>query len=152
MPLPKLRLEFSERNLRLVQSRGLVQWLWGFNRDEAHRNFFWIGSLCELISKSISVLGSFQSHPNNNNTRQHISRIKRHSTTSVCQSTRLSLTDADSAHAWQVLRMPLFQLPQLVTQLVNARVALHRLEELLAADQQPSIPALPAAAPGESSI
>ena len=36
----------------------------------------------------------------------------------------------------QVLRMPLFQLPQLVTQLVNARVALSRLEELLAANQQ----------------
>lgn len=36
----------------------------------------------------------------------------------------------------QVLRMPLFQLPQLVTQLVNARVALTRLEELLAASQQ----------------
>lgn len=36
----------------------------------------------------------------------------------------------------QVLRFPLFQLPQLVTQLVNARVALTRLEELLAASQQ----------------
>lgn len=32
--------------------------------------------------------------------------------------------------------MPLFQLPQLVTQLVNAKVALSRLEELLAANQQ----------------
>ncbi len=32
--------------------------------------------------------------------------------------------------------MPLFQLPQLVTQLVNARVALSRLGELLAANQQ----------------
>lgn len=35
-----------------------------------------------------------------------------------------------------MLRFPLFQLPQLVTQLVNAKVALTRLEEMLAADQQ----------------
>lgn len=48
----------------------------------------------------------------------------------------------------QVLRMPLFQLPQLITQLVNARVALTRLQEFLAAPQQPPARALPPAEPG----
>ncbi len=37
----------------------------------------------------------------------------------------------------QVLRMPLFQLPQLITQLVNARVAITRLQQFLAAPQKP---------------
>ena len=39
--------------------------------------------------------------------------------------------------AAQVLRMPLFQLPQLITQLVNARVAITRLQQFLAAPQKP---------------
>ena len=51
----------------------------------------------------------------------------------------------------QVLRMPLFQLPQLITQLVNARVALTRLQEFLAAPQQPPARALPPAEPGADS-
>ena len=33
--------------------------------------------------------------------------------------------------------MPLFQLPQLITQLVNARVAITRLQQFLAAPQKP---------------
>lgn len=45
--------------------------------------------------------------------------------------------------------MPLFQLPQLVTQLVNARVSLLRLQELLSATQQPEIEAQPPATKGE---
>ena len=44
--------------------------------------------------------------------------------------------------------MPLFQLPQLVSQLVNARVALVRLQELLATEQQPQIATHPAAKKG----
>ena len=44
--------------------------------------------------------------------------------------------------------MPLFMLPQLVSQLVNARVALNRLQEFLAAEEQPALPEKPAAAPG----
>jgi hypothetical protein len=48
----------------------------------------------------------------------------------------------------QVLRMPLFQLPQLITQLVNARVALTRLQQFLAAPEKPPSDYLPAAEPG----
>lgn len=48
----------------------------------------------------------------------------------------------------QVLRMPLFQLPQLITQLVNARVAMTRLQEFLSAPQQPPARFLPPAEPG----
>lgn len=48
----------------------------------------------------------------------------------------------------QVLRMPLFQLPQLITQLVNARVAMTRLQEFLSAPQQPPTRFLPPAEPG----
>jgi ABC-type bacteriocin/lantibiotic exporter with double-glycine peptidase domain len=44
--------------------------------------------------------------------------------------------------------MPLFQLPQLITQLVNARVAMTRLQEFLSAPQQPPSRALPPAEPG----
>lgn len=33
--------------------------------------------------------------------------------------------------------MPLFQLPQLITQLVNAQVAMTRLQQFLAAEQKP---------------
>ena len=50
----------------------------------------------------------------------------------------------------QVLRMPLFQLPQLLNQIVNAQVALGRLQELLAADSQDPIPQLPPAKEGET--
>ena len=48
----------------------------------------------------------------------------------------------------QVLRMPLFQLPQLITQLVNARVALTRLQQFLAAPEQPPSNYLAPAEPG----
>lgn len=48
----------------------------------------------------------------------------------------------------QVLRMPLFQLPQLITQLVNAQVAIGRLQEFLAAEEQPPMETLPPAKPG----
>jgi len=47
-----------------------------------------------------------------------------------------------------VLRLPLFQLPQLITQLVNARVAIVRLQEFLAAPQEPPAPMLPPAQSG----
>ncbi len=40
----------------------------------------------------------------------------------------------------QILRMPLFQLPQLISQLVNAQVAITRLREFLAAAEQHSMP------------
>ena len=48
----------------------------------------------------------------------------------------------------QVLRLPLFQLPQLITQLVNARVAMVRLQEYLASPQEPPAPMLPPAQKG----
>ena len=44
--------------------------------------------------------------------------------------------------------MPLFMLPQLVTQLVNARVAINRLQEFLAAEEQPPLPLKSAASAG----
>ena len=50
----------------------------------------------------------------------------------------------------QVLRMPLFQLPQLITQLVNAQVAINRLSEFLAAEQKPPEELLEPAAKGQS--
>jgi hypothetical protein len=37
--------------------------------------------------------------------------------------------------AMQILRMPLFQLPQLISQLVNAQVAITRLKRLFARHQ-----------------
>ena len=52
------------------------------------------------------------------------------------------LTSTDAVGV-QVLRLPLFQLPQLITQLVNARVAMVRLQEYLAAPQEPPAPMLP---------
>ena len=59
---------------------------------------------------------------------------------------------AAAAEAWsthlQVLRMPLFQLPQLITQLVNAQVAINRLSEFLAAEQKPPEELLEPAAKG----
>jgi len=48
----------------------------------------------------------------------------------------------------QVLRMPLFQLPQLLNQIVNAQVALQRLQDLLAAESQDPVPHLPPAKEG----
>ena len=48
----------------------------------------------------------------------------------------------------QVLRMPLFQLPQLITQLVNAQVAINRLSEFLSAEQKPPEELLEPAAKG----
>ena len=48
----------------------------------------------------------------------------------------------------QVLRLPLFQLPQLITQLVNAQVSIKRIEEFLAAPKSDPLEQLPAAAPG----
>ena len=46
--------------------------------------------------------------------------------------------------------MPLFQLPQLITQLVNAQVAINRLSEFLAAEQKPPEELLEPAAKGQS--
>lgn len=48
----------------------------------------------------------------------------------------------------QVLRLPLFQLPQLITQLVNAQVSIKRIEEFLAAPRSDPLEQLPAAAAG----
>ena len=50
--------------------------------------------------------------------------------------------------ALQVLRLPLFMLPQLISQLVNAQVAIKRLEEFLVADEQESLEQKPAAEQG----
>lgn len=44
--------------------------------------------------------------------------------------------------------MPLFQLPQLISQLVNAQVAIARLREFLAAAEQHTMPETDPAAPG----
>ena len=55
--------------------------------------------------------------------------------------------------AWcvlQILRMPLFQLPQLISQLVNAQVAIIRLREFLAAAEQHSMPETAPASTGIS--
>ena len=55
--------------------------------------------------------------------------------------------------AWcvmQILRMPLFQLPQLISQLVNAQVAITRLREFLAAAVQQSMPETAPASTGIS--
>lgn len=46
--------------------------------------------------------------------------------------------------------MPLFQLPQLITQLVNAQVAMNRLQQFLAAKQKPPELLLEPASKGES--
>ena len=46
--------------------------------------------------------------------------------------------------------MPLFQLPQLISQLVNAQVAIARLREFLAAAEQHTMPETDPAAPGQS--
>lgn len=48
----------------------------------------------------------------------------------------------------QTLRLPLFMLPQLVSQLVNARVAINRLQEFLGAEEQEPLPQKPAAQQG----
>lgn len=45
--------------------------------------------------------------------------------------------------------MPLFQLPQLISQLVNAQVAITRLREFLAAAEQHTMPETEAAGPGQ---
>ena len=45
--------------------------------------------------------------------------------------------------------MPLFQLPQLITQLVNAQVAMTRLQHFLAAEQKPPEQLLEPASKGE---
>ena len=47
-----------------------------------------------------------------------------------------------------MLRLPLFMLPQLISQLVNAQVAIQRLEEFLVAEEQEALPEKPAAGPG----
>ena len=54
--------------------------------------------------------------------------------------TSFAMLDADGclSNAVQVLRMPLFQLPQLITQLVNAQVAMTRLQQFLAAEEKPA--------------
>lgn len=48
----------------------------------------------------------------------------------------------------QILRMPLFQLPQLISQLVNAQVAIQRLREFLAAAEQYTMAESPPSGPG----
>lgn len=48
-----------------------------------------------------------------------------------------------------VLQVPLFQMPMLVSGLVAARVAMGRLQAILASEEQPPLGALPPAAPGE---
>ena len=48
-----------------------------------------------------------------------------------------------SLSLFTVLRMPLFQLPQLISQVINARVALNRIQAFLAADEQPDLPIQP---------
>lgn len=50
----------------------------------------------------------------------------------------------------QILRMPLFQLPQLISQLVNAQVAITRLREFLAAAEQHTMPETEPAEPGQN--
>ncbi|CAK0780401.1 hypothetical protein CVIRNUC_005040 [Coccomyxa viridis] len=57
-----------------------------------------------------------------------------------------------SLSLFTVLRMPLFQLPQLITQLVNAQVAINRLSEFLAAEQKPPEELLEPAAKGEDAV
>ena len=52
----------------------------------------------------------------------------------------------------QVLRLPLFQLPQLITQLVNAQVSIKRIEEFLAASRSDPLPQLAAAPAGDSAL
>ena len=47
--------------------------------------------------------------------------------------------------------MPLFQLPQLISQLVNAQVAITRLREFLAAAEQHSMPETDPAQSGQFS-
>lgn len=49
----------------------------------------------------------------------------------------------------QVLRLPLFMLPQLISQLVNAQVAISRLEEFLVAEEQEPLPQKPAPEQGD---
>lgn len=41
-----------------------------------------------------------------------------------------------SLSLFSILRMPLFQLPQLISQVISARVAIKRIEAFLAADRQ----------------
>ncbi|KAG2427456.1 hypothetical protein HXX76_012392 [Chlamydomonas incerta] len=53
---------------------------------------------------------------------------------------------------FNVLRFPLFQLPQLVAQLSAARVSLGRLRDFLAADAADPPPPLPAAQPGATAV
>ena len=55
-----------------------------------------------------------------------------------------------SLSLFTVLRMPLFQLPQLISQVINARVALNRIQAFLAADEQPDLPLQPPVPEGEA--
>jgi ABC-type siderophore export system fused ATPase/permease subunit len=54
-----------------------------------------------------------------------------------------------SLSLFTVLRMPLFQLPQLISQVINARVALNRIQAFLAADEQPDLPLQPPVPQGQ---
>lgn len=49
---------------------------------------------------------------------------------------------------FSILRFPLFQLPMLINQVVNASVSINRMQEFLWADEQPERQVLPAAPPG----
>ena len=48
-----------------------------------------------------------------------------------------------------LLRIPLFMLPQLITQLINTLVGLRRIQEFLAAEEQPGIQLLAPAPRGK---
>lgn len=52
------------------------------------------------------------------------------------QQTGVLLQAFTSLSLFSILRMPLFQLPQLISQVINARVAIKRIEAFLSADRQ----------------
>ena len=47
-----------------------------------------------------------------------------------------------------LLRVPLFMLPHLISQIINTMVGLDRMREFLAAEEQPGLELLPVAKPG----
>lgn len=65
----------------------------------------------------------------------------------------LSSAEAFTALAlFNVLRYPLFLLPQLLQQVTQARVSMNRLQDFLLAESLTNSEALPAAKPGEIAI
>ncbi|KAL3160420.1 hypothetical protein ABBQ32_010743 [Trebouxia sp. C0010 RCD-2024] len=74
-------------------------------------------------------------------------------TTYVLLGNKLTAAKAfTSLSLFSILRMPLFQLPQLISQLVNAQVAITRLREFLAAAEQHTMPETEPAEPGEKAL